>query len=89
MTLATDISEVNPPKKRTRKPSTISPSRVVLPGVPTFISKSEFAAILGVSLQHVSNMITNGTAPKSLKIGPNRTVFALSDVNEWIDATKA
>jgi predicted DNA-binding transcriptional regulator AlpA len=89
MTLATDISEVNPPKKRSRKPSAIKPSRVVLPGIPQFVTKAEFAAILGVSLQHVSNMITNGTAPKSLKIGPNRTVFALSDVNVWIDATKA
>ena len=91
MTLATDFSEVNSPqpKKRTRKTSTIEPSRVVLPGIPTFVTKAELAAILGVSLQHLSTMLTNGTGPKGLKIGARRTVFAVADVNAWIDALKA
>ena len=54
-----------------------------------FLGTKAVLRIGGFSRSTLYNYIKAGSFPKPYRIGPNRTAFALSEVNAWIEATKA
>ena len=56
--------------------------------ISKLITKKEVARILGVSSSTVFRWSNIGHLPKPFTLGPNRTVWDLNELNEWIENRK-
>jgi len=56
--------------------------------ISKLITKKQVARILGVSSSTVFRWTNTGHLPKPFSIGPNRTVWDLEELNEWIENRK-
>ena len=52
------------------------------------VSKKELKTVCGIpySGQHIARLEAAGTFPKRIRLGQNRVVWLLSEVEEWLNA---
>tara|TARA_R110002124_G_scaffold153244_1_gene320216 strand:- start:9989 stop:10216 length:228 start_codon:yes stop_codon:yes gene_type:complete len=52
------------------------------------VSKKELKTVCGIpySGQHIARLETAGAFPKRIRLGQNRVVWLLSEVEEWLNA---
>ncbi len=51
------------------------------------VSKKELKSVCGIpySPQHIARLETAGKFPKRIRLGQNRVVWLLAEVEEWLD----
>jgi predicted DNA-binding transcriptional regulator AlpA len=58
----------------------------VRPGIQKIVLRApEVAQLLGTSVGSIWGWTKAGTFPKPIKLGPNTTVWRLSDIEAWIE----
>lgn len=54
--------------------------------IDPLLTPEQLMTLLGVSIQKIDAMRSEGTGPKYLKLGHRTTRYRLSDVNAWLAA---